>query len=70
MIAVSLLTRTLNVNHYNIHFNQKTNLYELWVTTVDGCNDMIKAHEKHDAIEEYKKAIDYAVEHGEYLVKL
>lgn len=45
----------------NIHFNEKTNNYELWVIRPEHKSIKIMESEDEARIREYKEAIDHAV---------
>lgn len=70
MIAIAVSDVTYNVEDYNIHFNESTHYWELWVTRNNGKSALVSSSYKEADIREKKDMIDTAVEAGEYLVRL
>lgn len=68
MIWLVINNESLQIVSCNIH-NSKEDVYELWVTRVNGKNLKIKEG-TYGKVAEIKEAIDYAIENNEKALRL
>lgn len=54
----------------NIHYDQKTNMHQLWGTKPSDKSFLIKESKDEIEVVELKKAIDFAKEHKETVFRL
>ena len=53
-----------------VTYNTKTNMHGLYVGKVDGRSRLIKESKDKKEVMEIKEAIDYAIEHGEKVLRI
>jgi hypothetical protein len=64
MLWVKNGDKTFLITSFNIHFNNATNLYELWATKLDGKGVMLVSFEEK-YVKEYHDMFTFAVTNGE-----
>lgn len=65
MISLILNDETYKVIDYNIHYDRKRELYQLWIIRHSGKSFKVAEDKQYDKIKEMKSAMDFAVEKGE-----
>lgn len=71
MIAIALKDKTINVSSYNKSSDEEKGLFSIWATKeCDGKSLKVFESEDEETIDMMKKAIDFAVEKGEFLISL
>ena len=70
MLALAFKNETYNVDGYNVHFNEQTKEYEMWITRKNGNTKMVASSKNEKDILGLKKAMDYAIDKGEKLLEV
>ena len=68
MLWIVMKDDSHNIIACNVH--QKEDVYELWVTRPTGKSLLITSNEDRKQVYTIKDAIDYAIEHGEPVLRL
>lgn len=70
MVAIIMPDETHYIISCNMHYNESTELHELWISRPNKKNLKIRENTAKDEILLIKNAIDYVIENGDNALRL